>query len=148
MAPRLGLALAAAVCFCSLTFAWQLDEVTIQSKQLARFDEDDLLQYSHVLGGTWPKFYQSIPENLTIANMTAADAQPVFAVMGDAMGALGFQMCDIEHYLDHDNHTLPPCPPHAGWASKVVQAYGDKLWMVNHMIRSSSNAERHVVSQQ
>jgi hypothetical protein len=93
-----------------------------------------------------PQVYQSIPENITTTNITAPASPPVFAVFGDAMAALGFQMCDIEHYLDHDNHTLPPCPPLAGWASKVAQAYGNKVWLVNHMIRSARNAQRHVVS--
>lgn len=91
-------------------------------------------------------FYQSIPANLTASNLTSAQTPPVFAIIGDAMGALGFQMCDIEHYLDHDSHTLPPCPDRAGWAMKVAGAYADKLWLFHHMIRSTENARRVVVS--
>lgn len=88
------------------------------------------------------KFYQSLPDGLMADNLTAPGAPPVFAVIGDAMGALGFQMCDIEHYMDHANHTLPPCPPRAGWASKVAAAYDDRVWLVNHMIRSTNNAAK------
>lgn len=98
----------------------------------------------------WPwsnTFYQSIPANLTAFNLSTAQTPPVFAVLGDAMGALGFQMCDIEHYLDHENHTLAPCQDRAGWASKVAGAYDDKLWLFHHMIRSTDNAKRVVVSE-
>lgn len=86
-------------------------------------------------------FSQSVPVNLTVANITAPDALPTFAVIGDFMGATGFHYCDIEHYGDV-NHTLPPCPPRAGWALKLAAAYNDNIFLVNGMIRSTHNAER------
>jgi hypothetical protein len=137
----------------------------LQSLYPMGFDRDDLDPYivsldssndpqtlaSGAIGSHPPPwvnhFYQSIPKDLKADNVTADGAPPVFAIHGDSMGALGFQMCDIEHYLDHENHTLPPCPPRAGWATKVAEAYKDRLWLVNQMIRSTSNARRVTVSQ-
>lgn len=94
-------------------------------------------------------FYGSVPANLTAANLTAAPTPPVFAVIGDAMGALGFQLCDIEHYMEHSEgkHTLPECLSRAGWASKVAGAYGDKIWLFHQMIRATNNAQHVVVSE-
>jgi hypothetical protein len=97
-----------------------------------------------VLGGTSSPFTYSIPVNLTMDFVNRPNPRPVFGVIGDAMGALGFPgMCDIEHYFNHT--TELPCPERSGWATKLSADYGDNVPMFHIMIRSTKNAERAVV---
>lgn len=81
-------------------------------------------------------FQESVPERITVDQANAPGAR-VFSVIGDTMGVIGFHMCDIEHYI---NHSLPACAPRAGWALKVAEAYGDKLYLTHNFVRSANNA--------
>jgi hypothetical protein len=96
-----------------------------------------------VLGGSsWP-FDATVPKNLTLGDLKSLNAPPAFGFIGDAMAALGFHTCDIDHYFN--GSVQPPCPERGGFALKLSGDYGDRVPMFHIMIRSTNNAENSVV---